>query len=100
MKTVYKQHIVGCEVDAGYLSTYNRQQQLQSYHLVATHAYLAVAAEILVACNQSQVGTGYDITCLHLIVQHTLQERLLFRLLCLRQPSCVTSVACHLLAGT
>ena len=100
MKTVYKQHIVGCEVDAGYLSTYNGQQQLQSYHLVATHAYLAVAAQVLAACYQTEVGACHHVACLHLIVQHTLQERLLFRLLCLRQPSCVTSVACHLLAGT
>ena len=78
VKTVYEQHIIGCEVNACYLRTYNGQQQLQTYHLVATHAYLAVAAEVFVARYQSEVGACHDVACLHLIVEHTLHERLLF----------------------
>ena len=83
MVAVDEQHILGGEVDARYLCTYNGQKQLQAYYCVAAHRQLAVAAYVLALARKPKVGCSHYVGGRLVVVAYTMQELYLLALLSL-----------------
>ena len=79
MITVDEEYVFGREVDASYLCADYGEKQLQAYNLVAAHADLAVATEILATSDKAEVCTCHNVLrCKRLIGNASEHFRLLF----------------------